>query len=104
MNFEKAVKIIRERLNWKNATVDKKNKTITLFWGDGSEWKTLSAREAISFARCRTHDYSETPKQIVKEASKGKDRTAARDAINKGDFDSIPKGKRMNEEDLWSWD
>ena len=105
MNFKKAVDLIKKSGHWgHNCKVDWEKKTVSLYFPDGSLYKNMTSRQTVAFARCWTKDYTPTPKRIAKELSAGKDRTAARDSINKGDFDSIPPKRRCKEEDPWGYD
>jgi hypothetical protein len=41
---------------------------------------------------------------VVKEATKGKDRAATRQLLHHGQYDDIPKHRRVKTEDPWVWD
>jgi len=103
MNFNKAVKILRERSRFKVISVDKENGTISTEgpFGDKEEMNT---KDVISLARCFTSDYTPKYKGFVKALSNRKNRTKTRELLNKGDFDSIPQQGVVDSEDVWNWD
>lgn len=106
MNFRQAVKVIQKRGGYgpKGAVPNWKKKTLQLFYPDGEPRKLLSAREAISWARCWTSDHSESYKKNVKNFGKRRNRAATRQAIETESFDDIPQQGRVADEDVWNWD
>lgn len=47
---------------------------------------------------------SNSPNQIIKSVSEGKNRAAVRSAMRAEEYDDIPSLGRLSEEDIWAWD
>ena len=96
MNLKEALDILRtrSRSGWDiRPTKDKKK--FDFYFSDGDFYKTLEAREVISWARCWTSDNKQntTHKGLAKEFRHRKNRAAERNAIASQDFDKLPVGK-----------
>lgn len=103
MNFKEAVKIIKERSNWKIIDIDWDKKIIKLegLWG---EFEILNAAKVIGHARYFTSEKGGEYKNDVKYFGAKKNRRETRDLLNKEDYDSIPQQGRCRDEDPWGWD
>lgn len=106
MNVKKAIKILRERAPWYVAPKKVGKNLWELGRENSDEAERMTSRELINLARVWTSDNNQRTaiKRNVKSFGKSKNRRATRDALQKGDFDSIPQEGRVKDEDIWSWD
>lgn len=68
---------------------------------DGSFFKAYSERD---LHKMYTKYLRKIGNHETKKFTKGKDRTAARDAIKTEKFDNIPSKKRVKEDNPWNYD
>jgi hypothetical protein len=80
----------------------KKGETYFRLWDGSTCVGIYNGRELYSFYLAVKKDHGAISKAV--KATKGKSRTALRDAIKRGDFDKIPQRGVLKPDDRWNYD
>lgn len=107
MTVNEAIETLKKRKDWfHSAEKIGKNLYKVKYRGGYLQEDTMTAREIIKFANAYSSENNQNTaiKKNIKKFDNDKNRTATRDAIQIGDFDSIPQNGKVSKDDPWNWD